>query len=62
MILNKTDLEVINAIVQENNISYFKLIQQSGAGIGYITDLEFETDINGRVATVKMPVSDEDQW
>lgn len=62
MILNKTDLEVINAIVQENNISYFKLIQQSGAGIGYITDLEFETDINGRLATVKMPVSDEDQW
>ncbi len=62
MILNKTDLEVINAIVQENNISYFKLIQQSGSGIGYITDLEFETEINGRVATVRMPVSDEDQW
>jgi hypothetical protein len=62
MILNKTDLEVINKIVEENNISYFKLIQQSGAGIGYITDLEFETDINGRLATVKMPVSDEDQW
>lgn len=62
MILNKTDLDVINKIVEENNISYFKLIQQSGSGIGYITDLEFETDINGRVATVKMPVSDEDQW
>lgn len=62
MIINKTDLEVINAIVQENNISYFKLHQESGAGIGYITDLEFETEINGRLATVRMPVSDEDQW
>ena len=62
MILNKTDLEVINKIVEENNISYFKLHQESGSGIGYITDLEFETEINGRVATVRMPVSTEDQW
>ncbi len=62
MIINKTDLEIINCIVKENNITWFKLYQESGAGIGYITDLEFETDINGRLATVKMPVSDEDQW
>ncbi len=62
MIINKTDLEIINNIVKENNIHWFKLHQESGAGIGYITDLEFETEINGRVATVRMPVSDEDQW
>jgi hypothetical protein len=62
MIISKRDLEVINCIVKENDISWFKLFQESGSGIGYITDLEFETEINGRVATVKMPVSDEDNW
>jgi len=62
MIINKTDLEIINNIVKENNIHWFKLYQESGSGIGYITDLEFETEINGRTATVRIPVSTEDQW
>jgi len=62
MILSKTDLEVINKIVEENNISFFKLYQKSGSGIGYTTDLEYETEINGRFATIKMPVATEDNW
>ena len=62
MMVNKTDLEIINAIVKENNITWFKLYQESGSGIGYTTDLEFETEINGRIATVKIPVSTEDNW
>lgn len=62
MIVSKTDLDIINKIVEENNIQWFKLYQESGSGIGYTTDIEFETDIHGRIATVKIPVATEDNW
>lgn len=62
MMINAKDLEIINCIVKENDIFWFKLYQESGSGIGYTTDLEFETEINGRIATVKIPVTTEDNW
>lgn len=62
MIINKRDLEIINCIVKENDIAWFKLTQESGSGIGYTTDLEFETEINGRQATVRISVTTEDNW
>jgi len=62
IIISKLDLEIINCIVKENDISWFKLYQESGSGIGYTTDLEYETEINGRAATVKIPVATEDNW
>lgn len=62
IIMNTTDLERLTAIVKENNLTYFKLTQDAGSGIGYTTDIEFESEINGRTATVTMSVADSDNW
>jgi len=62
MIINKTDLEIINCIVKENDITWFKLHQKSSSGIGYTTDLEYETEVNGRPATITIPVATQDNW
>jgi hypothetical protein len=61
--LTPNDLEIINAIVQENDIKYgFNLVMTSGSGIGYTLDLEYETELNGRDVTVKVPVTGVENW
>ena len=57
------DLEIINQIVKENDIKYkFDLVLTSGSGIGYTLDLEFETELNGRDVTIKVPVCGVENW
>ena len=60
--LNTKDLEIINAIVQENEISVFELIMTSNSGIGYSIDLEYSTELHGRDATVRIPVTGPENW
>ena len=63
IMLTPGDLEVIAKIVEENDIKYgFKLIYEDGSGIGYTLDLEYTTHINGREATVKIPVTGVENW
>lgn len=62
MYITKLDLDTINKIVEENNLERVKLIQDNSSGIGSILDLEYETDINGRKATVRIPVSGIESW
>jgi hypothetical protein len=60
--INSSDLTKICEIVKENDLVNFTLIQENDSGIGYTTDLEFETAINGRTATVTISVVDSDTW
>ena len=60
--LNTKDLEIINAIVQENEISVFELIMTSESGIGYTIDLEYSTELYGRDATIRIPVTGPENW
>jgi hypothetical protein len=62
IMMNSSDLEKICEIVKENSLANFKLIQENSSGIGYTTDLEFETSIYGRTATVTISVVDSDTW
>lgn len=62
MYITKLDLDTINKIVEENNLERVKLIQDNSSGIGSILDLEYETEINGRKATVRIPVSGIESW
>lgn len=62
ILMNTNDLKELTGIVEENNITYFKLTQDAGSGIGYTTDIEFESEINGRLATVTMSVANSDSW
>lgn len=62
ILMNREDLELLIQIVKENDIKFFKLIQQNKSGIGYITDIEFETELNGRSVTAKMEIAGTDNW
>jgi hypothetical protein len=61
--MNRQDLDIINKIVEENDIKYnFWIVYNDGSGIGYTLDLEYEADINGRNATIRIPISGEENW
>lgn len=61
--MTKTDLNIINKIVEENNIvCAFDIVYTSGSGIGYCIDLEFPADINGREAIIRIPVTGVENW
>lgn len=60
--LRKEDLETINKIVIENNLTYFSLTKCNGSGIGYTLTLKFDSSINGRDAIISIPVCDEESW
>lgn len=57
------DLEILNKIIQENNVTgVFKLVQDNSSGIGYTTDIEFDADLHGRLAVIRVPIADTDNW
>jgi hypothetical protein len=57
------DLEIIQKVIAENSIkSAFKLIYDNGSGIGSTLDLEFDADVHGREATIRIPISGVENW
>ena len=61
--LHKKDIETIAKIIEENDIHAFNLIGDGyESGIGYTLDLEFDSEYNGRMATIKINVTDESEW
>ena len=63
MWINPQEIELIKKIFEENKIVYaVQLIQTSGSGIGYTLEVEFDTEINGRQAKIRIPVTTEENW
>jgi len=63
MWINPQEIELIRKIIEENKIVYgFQLIQASGSGIGTTLDIEFESEVNGRQATIRIPITTEENW
>lgn len=61
--LHKKDIERIVQIIEENNIHAFELIGDGyESGIGYTLDIQFDYEFNGRMATIKINVTDESEW
>ncbi len=57
------ELAIIQKIMEENNIKYaVKLIYEDGSGIGSTLDVEFDTEVNGREATIRIPVTGVENW
>ena len=57
------EIEIIQKVIEENNIEIaFELIHENSSGIGSTLDLEFETDINGREATIRIPITTTENW
>jgi hypothetical protein len=63
IMMNSADLEIINKVVEENAITQnFCIIYNNNSGIGYTLDLQFTTEVNGREATVTIPICGEENW
>ena len=63
ILLNLRDLEIIHKIVDENQVRVFELNQgDTDNGIGYILDMEFDTELHGRLVRVKVPVTTVEDW
>ena len=62
--LNQRELDTISKIVAENNIkTAFTLISSAeDNGIGSLLDLEFDSELNGRYVTVRVPVTTVEDW
>ena len=61
--LNLRDLGIIQKIVDENHVRVFELNQgDTDNGIGYTLDMEFDTDLHGRLVRVKVPVTTVEDW
>ena len=63
ILLNLRDLEIIQKIQTENQCRSFQLNQgDTDNGIGYILDMEFDTDLHGRLVRVRVPVTTVEDW
>lgn len=62
MRLSKLDLEVIQDIVLENKLASFELISDNSSGIGCTLDLQFECEMSGRAATLRISVRGTEEW
>ena len=63
ILLNLRDLEIIQKIVDENQCRSFQLNQgDTDNGIGYTLDMEFDTELHGRLVSVRVPVTTVEDW
>lgn len=61
--INPKELAIVQKIMEENGITYaVKLIYTNDSGIGSILNVEFDTEVNGREAVVRIPVSGVESW
>jgi len=61
--INPEELAIVQKIMEENGITYaVKLIYNNDSGIGSILEVEFDTEVNGREATIRIPVTGVENW
>ena len=57
------EIDIITQIIKENDIKgAFEIIHDNSSGIGYTLDIEFEEQVNGRYATIRIPVTTVENW
>lgn len=57
------EIDIIVQIIKENDIKgAFEIIHDNVSGIGYTLDIEFEEQVNGRYATIRIPVTTVENW
>lgn len=60
--LNNEELNMINQIVEENDLTFFSLIQQGDNGIGQTLDMKFHMQLNGRTVEAIVPITTIEDW
>lgn len=62
ILLTKQDIEIISQIIKDNDLTDFEISQDRSSGIGRITSIEFDYQLHGRYATVRIDINDQSDW
>jgi len=62
IILSANDITEISKVIEEYKVDYFTLVRTNVSAIGYSLDLEYSTEINGRMCQVIVPVVGVEEW
>lgn len=63
IMMNPADVQVIQEIITENNITgNFELIYNNTSGIGYTIYLSYNTDLKNRNVKITIPVCGSETW
>jgi hypothetical protein len=63
IMMNRADVELLGKILEENCIdNNFWVLYTANSGIGYSLDLEYSQEINGREATIRIPITGVENW
>jgi len=60
--LNKADVTRLVEVLEEFKIDHFTLVRHSESSIGYCLDVEYITNLNGRMVTIRVPVVGVENW
>jgi len=60
--LNKADIVEILKTLETYKVDHFRLIRHSESGIGYCMDIEYQTNLNDRMVTIKVPIVGTENW
>lgn len=62
MTLNKADVLALTEVLNQFKVDNFKLIKHDESGIGYCLDIEYQTNVNDRMVTIRVPVVGVENW
>lgn len=60
--LNRADVRELLATLEKFDIDSFELTKDARSGIGYTLDIEYSTQLNDTMVTIRVPVVGVDSW
>ena len=60
--VTRREIQIISEILAENEVDYIYLDYNSDSGIGYTLDVEYDTYIHDRKASVRIPITNDEDW
>lgn len=62
MTLTRTEVRELLATLDRFDIDSFELTKDARSGIGYALDIEYSTQLNDTMVTIRVPVVGVDTW
>ena len=60
--LNRAEVRELLATLDRFDVDSFELTKDARSGIGYTLDIEYSTQLNDTMVTIRVPVVGEDTW
>jgi hypothetical protein len=62
MTLTRAEVRELLATLDRFDVDSFELIRDARSGIGYTLDIEYSTQLNDTMVTIRVPVVGVDTW